>query len=286
MPVPECRGAVSPPRSPRRCGWCRPRPLPVLRVSGVRAVPSAADRDSKVGVGPSCAAPMPSSATRAAQRGWSTIWGTTTWGAPARAAVVVVPAPPWCTTAASRGNSACWLTSPTAKQSSRSSVRARSAQPRARSTRRPCARLASMATRAMSFGACAAMLPKPTYTGGVPASRNASSSAGSGRSSGRIHAPVCTRSRSVMPFDGHRVASAASHGRPVKTWSRTLSTGGRPIAARWRFSASPYSAFTLCASCSHSTRLSVSSRGDGVPGRAAGGKCRDGSPRVWKQANT
>ena len=28
-------------------------------------------------------------------------------------AVVVVPAPPWCTTAAPRPNSACWLTSPT-----------------------------------------------------------------------------------------------------------------------------------------------------------------------------
>ena len=52
-----------------------------------------------------------------------------------------------------------------------------------------------MATRATS-SAGAGMLPKPTYTGGVPASRNASSSAGSGRSSGRIHAPVCTTSRS------------------------------------------------------------------------------------------
>ena len=48
------------------------------RVSGARAVLSAADRDSKVGVGPSCAAPMPSSATRPAQYGWSAIWGTTT----------------------------------------------------------------------------------------------------------------------------------------------------------------------------------------------------------------
>lgn len=77
---------------------------------------SAADRDSVVGVGPSCAVPMPRSATRPAQYGWFTTWSTTTWGAPARVAVVVVPAPPWCTTAASRPNSACWLTSPTAKQ--------------------------------------------------------------------------------------------------------------------------------------------------------------------------
>ena len=56
------------------------------------------------------------------------------------------------------------------------------------------------------------MLPKPTYTGGSPASRNASSSAGSGRSSGRIHAPVCTTSRSAVPSHGPRVGSAASHG--------------------------------------------------------------------------
>ena len=56
------------------------------------------------------------------------------------------------------------------------------------------------------------MLPKPTYTGGVPASRNASSSAGSGRSSGRIHAPVCTTSRSAGSCQGARTGSAASHG--------------------------------------------------------------------------
>ncbi len=95
-------------------------------------------------------------------------------------------APPWWTTAATRENSACWLTSPTTKQSSRSSIRARSAQPRETRARRPCPRTALMATGARSFGA--RMLPKPTYTGGVPASRNPTKSAGSGRSSGRIHA--------------------------------------------------------------------------------------------------
>jgi hypothetical protein len=94
-----------------------------------------------------------------------------------------------------------------------------------------------MATRAMSFGA--RTLPKPRYTGGVPASRNASSSAGSGRSSGRIHAPVCTTSRSAGSCQGARTGSAASHGRSVMTWSRTLSTGGRPIEARWVLSGSP-----------------------------------------------
>jgi hypothetical protein len=51
--------------------------------------------------------------------------------------------------------------------------------PRRRPGRGPCARIASMATRATSFAARMGMLPKPTYTGGVPASRNATNSAGS-----------------------------------------------------------------------------------------------------------
>lgn len=37
-----------------------------------------------------------------------------------------------------------------------------------------------MATRAASFEARMGMLPNPTYSGGVPASRNATNSAGSG----------------------------------------------------------------------------------------------------------
>jgi hypothetical protein len=56
----------------------------------------------------------------------------------------------------------------------------------------------------------------------------------------------------------------------VRTWSRTLWTGGRLIAARCWLSASPYRPFTRWASCSHCTRLSVSSCGDGVPGRVPG----------------
>ncbi len=71
-----------------------------------------------------------------------------------------------------------------------------------------------MATRAMSVGA--RMLPKPTYTGGVPALRNATNSAGSARSSGRIHAPVCMTSRSADSCHGPRVGSAASQGWSVK----------------------------------------------------------------------
>jgi hypothetical protein len=52
-----------------------------------------------------------------------------------------------------------------------------------------------MATRAMSSGA--RMLPKLAYTGGVPTSRNATNSAGSGRSSGRRQELVRMTSRWV-----------------------------------------------------------------------------------------
>ena len=115
------RAAASRPPPPRRCGSAGHAAARAL-VCGARAVLSAADRDSVVGAAVSWAAPMPRAATRLAQYGWSAHWGTTTWGAPARVAVVVVPAPPWCTTAATRPNRACWLTSPMMKQSPASST--------------------------------------------------------------------------------------------------------------------------------------------------------------------
>ncbi len=52
-----------------------------------------------------------------------------------------------------------------------SAINARSAQPRETSARRPCARIASTATAAASGALVICMLPKPTYTGGLPASR-------------------------------------------------------------------------------------------------------------------
>jgi hypothetical protein len=66
------------------------------------------------------------------------------------------------------------------------------------------------------------------------------------------------------------IGSAASHGRSVNTWSRTFCTGGRPSVARCVLSGSRYSAFTRSASMSHSTRLSVSPGGNGLPGRGSG----------------
>ena len=70
------------------------------------------------------------------------------------------------------------------------------------------------------------------------------------------------------------------------TWSRTLSTGGRPIDARLVLSASPNSALMLWASRSHSTRLSVTSGGNGRPGYASGGRCGDGRVSGWKVTDT
>ena len=202
------------------------------RVSGARAVLSAADRDSTVGVGPSCAAPMPRSATRPAQYGWSAICGHHHLGRAgpggrrrrARAAVVHDgghPGEQRLVVDLADGEAVVPVVDqgqvgPAAGDERRGGPARGS--PRWPPGRRPPG---------------ARTLPKPTYTGGVPASRNAASSAGSGRSSGRIHAPVCTTSRSGDPGHGPRIGSAASHGRSVKTWSRTLSTGGRPIAARW-----------------------------------------------------
>ncbi len=70
-----------------------------------------------------------------------------------------------------------------------------------------------------------------------------------------IHAPVCTTSRSV-----------GCHGWSVWMWSRTLSTGGRLIDARWVSSAAPNRSLTSWASGSHSARLSVTSGGNDRPG--------------------
>lgn len=74
-----------------------------------------------------------------------------------------------------------------------------------------------MVTWATPVEARMGMLPKSTYTDGVPASRNATSSSGSGRSSGTIQGPVCTMSRSVGSCHGSRVGSVASHG-----WSHRM----------------------------------------------------------------
>ena len=103
---------------------------------------------------------------------------------------------------------------------------------------------------------------------------------------GQVHAPVWTMSRSVRSFHGARTGSAANQGWFVMTCSRTSATGARPIAARPLFSGSRYSALTRSASWRQRTRLSVSSCGDCLPGRAAGAKWRDGSPKMWNVART
>ncbi len=110
------------------------------------------------------------------------------------------------------------------------------------------------------------MLPNPTYTGGAPASRNATRSSGSGRSSGTTHAPVCTTSKYAGSRHGSSTGSVASHGRSPITWSRTPRTGAIPFATRLELSASPNSSSTLSASRSHSARLSVTSTGSSRPG--------------------
>jgi hypothetical protein len=72
---------------------------------------------------------------------------------PACAAAVVVPAPPWCTTAATRLKSACRFTSPMERQSGSLSGSVTPAHPRDTIARRPTARAALMIVWLTSCGA-------------------------------------------------------------------------------------------------------------------------------------
>ena len=138
-----------------------------------------------------------------------------------------------------------------------------------------------MAIPTMSFPARSDMLPNPTYTGGVPASRKSSNSAGSGRSSGSSHAPVWTTSSSAGSCHGASVGSAASHGCSVKAWVRTSCTGGRPIDARRPLSVWPKCTFVFWASWSHSSRLSIWPIENGQPEYDGGGWWGEGRWEGW-----
>jgi hypothetical protein len=70
-----------------------------------------------------------------------------------------------------RGKSACWLTSPMDMPAGWSSSRDSSVYPRETIARQPSARVYSIIVLLRPSGA--QMLPKPKYTGGLPASRNA-----------------------------------------------------------------------------------------------------------------
>lgn len=72
----------------------------------------------------------------------------------------------------------------------------------------------------------------------------------------------------------------------MKTWSRTSFTGGSPTDARCVLITSPNRSFALQASKSHSARLSLTSDGNGRPGRCMGGWCGDGRETDWKLAYT
>ena len=74
------------------------------------------------------------------------------------------------------------------------------------------------------------MLPKPTYTG-FPVVQERLQLVRERASVGRSSAGLRDVDSALL-LPRFQTWSAASHGRPVKTWSRTLSTGGRPIVAR------------------------------------------------------
>ncbi|KAJ0275130.1 hypothetical protein COL940_008961 [Colletotrichum noveboracense] len=136
------------------------------------------------------AGPHPTSATRLPQNGWSPATGTTSVGRPHRRAIATVPAPPWHTTALTRGNSHACGTSSTTNTSSTSSPFSPTPSsittplhPLHTTTRSPISLTTALTTPNTSAALAKVMLPKPTYTGGCgPFSRNLTKSGGGTKS--------------------------------------------------------------------------------------------------------
>ena len=220
---------------------------------GPTAVLSAADRDSVVGVGPSCARTDAQVATRPAKYGWSAM-GYTTCGAPARAAVVMVPAPPWCTTRPPE-NQTGLLVDVADEQAVVPVVDRDEIAPTAGEKRAAALRPNRVhGNWAMSCGA--RMLPKLKYTVACGVQERLQPGQ-QGESTGTIR-PRSARPRGPpAPTKGPSTGSAASHWRSAMTWSRTLSTGGGPIDTRWVLSAPPNSALWFRMSRSFSSLWSA-----------------------------
>lgn len=168
----------------------------------------------------------PSAVSRCAQNGWSAVTGTGTAGTPARSPAAAVPAPAWWTTAAVRGNSSAWGTSPTVRTSSPSA--ASPALPVCRMPRRPAARRARTAISLNRSPCPRAMLPKPTNTGGGPAARKSSTSGGS-RSAGSTYGhQVPATSRPGRQSEGRgtsAVLKPCRTGQSARSWRRRVAAG-------------------------------------------------------------
>ena len=98
-------------------------------------------------------------------------------GVPAWSAAPTVPTPPWWTTAAALGRSPSKGASSTARTSSPPDA-LNPAHPARRIPLRPARRRPSTTSRVNRAGSPCLMLPKPTTTGGGPATRKRSTSAG------------------------------------------------------------------------------------------------------------
>nr|WP_164929022.1 type I-D CRISPR-associated helicase Cas3' [Gloeobacter violaceus] len=164
----------------------------VWRIESARR--SCVRRARAIGVGPA-----PSAATRAPQKGWSMVKGTTRAGTPARSAAPVVPAPPWCTTAVTRGKSQS-LGRASAKNTSSAQPREASPpHPQSSTARTPALRTAPSTSAVTAAGSSFAMLPKPILTTG-PSRVRKTSSAGDGfhvGGAGSTQYPVTCRGRSL-----------------------------------------------------------------------------------------
>src|SRR5215212_3578798 len=133
--------------------------------------------------------PTPNSNTRLPQNSWSFIVvGQMTHGVPARRPSAVVPTPPWCTTAAIRGNSHSWGADSITQTSSGTPEGTR--PPPVASTPRFLDLSRALSAAPTTSGEVhPPRLPKPTYTGGGPPARK------SARWTGGRQSPVPSRNQ-------------------------------------------------------------------------------------------
>ena len=158
--------------------------------------------------------PAPSRATASAQKNWSTAFGKMIDGTPARRPSAVVPAPPWCMTALTRGKSHAW------EASSMKHIRGEScagrkgpaSPPVCTTARRPLSRRALSMTVNVSLPNPIPMLPNPMYRGGSPEARK--------------------RSRAGR---GAQPGASSRNQYPVTTWA-----GGQSLAAGTMDGLNPY----------------------------------------------
>ena len=125
------------------------------------------------GLGPELGPGVPQRRAISPQKDWSPKKGQTSVGLAALSPAAVVPAPPWCTTAATFGSNQSCGHGPTSKHNGSSATRSLD-QPLCTSTRTPLARAAALMVSCSRAVSAITIEPKPTKMGGVPCCSHAS----------------------------------------------------------------------------------------------------------------